>query len=134
MKKSTLKLIFTLMIVMGCITLSGCNTSGNDPDQTHDSTAQKPPKQNGIKPIIYYHGKHYKISDKRSKLPQGFADSKDKIIGSEASYDTVPNRECYTTASNADRVGAEIFSNPNDDSYIYIYAEGGYLAFCRENI
>lgn len=118
MKKSTLKLIFTLMIVMGCITLSGCNTSGNDPDQTHDSTAQKPPK----------------ISDKRSKLPQGFADSKDKIIGSEASYDTVPNRECYTTASNADRVGAEIFSNPNDDSYIYIYAEGGYLAFCRENI
>lgn len=101
-------------------------------DHTHYNSTQDTHASYGVKPIIYYHGKHYKIFNKRNKLPQGYTDSGDKIIGSEIDADKIPNRECYTSKFNADHVGAKIFSNPIDDSYIYINIEDGFLAFQLE--
>lgn len=123
MKKIILASILLLLVVSAC-----CSTT-NNVNNENNSTVIVP---HGIKPIIYYHGKHYGIFKKVDKLPQDFISSGDKIIGSEIDDDTLPNRECYTSTLNANNVGADIFRSAENEKLIFINIDGGYLAFRYE--
>ncbi len=121
MKKIILASVLLLLVVVAC--------EGTTNNNENNSAVTVP---HGIKPIIYYHGKHYGIYKKVNKLPQDFKDSGDKIIGSEIDDETLPNRECYTSTLNANNVGADIFRSIENDTLIFINVEGGYLAFRHE--
>lgn len=123
MKKIILASALLLLVV------TACTRTTNNTNNENNGAVTVP---HGIKPIIYYHGKHYGIFKKVDKLPQDFKDSGDKIIGSEIDDDTLPNRECYTSTLNANNVGANIFRSTENDTLIFINVEGGYLAFRHE--